>query len=241
MALKVSRRTDIAPFFVMEVMRAADEREAAGGDVLHLEVGQPATPAPKPARDAAIAAIETEVLGKRTGHLPTAFEYTPEIIQRGIHDALSLGRMLAEALSLDFIDADDEFEIEQQRRISEWIPEDEPGFREAEAELLTRLVGRQGAVVALGGGVVERPDSLALLAAQSRVLALELSQQEQIRRRQGDTRPALIKSNLPDEVRVLHKRRAELYLKASSGRRINIEGNLLTAFLRLLQSINLIG
>ena len=63
MALKVSRRTDIAPFFVMEVMRAADEREAAGGDVLHLEVGQPATPAPKPARDAAIAAIETEVLG----------------------------------------------------------------------------------------------------------------------------------------------------------------------------------
>ncbi len=153
----------------------------------------------------------------------------------------TLGRMLAEALSLDFIDADDEFEIEQQRRISEWIPEDEPGFREAEAELLTRLVGRQGAVVALGGGVVERPDSLALLAAQSRVLALELSQQEQIRRRQGDTRPALIKSNLPDEVRVLHKRRAELYLKASSGRRINIEGNLLTAFLRLLQSINLIG
>jgi shikimate dehydrogenase len=153
----------------------------------------------------------------------------------------TLGRMLAEALHLDFIDADDELEAEQQRSIREWIPVDEPGFREAEAELLTRLVNRQGAVVALGGGVVERPDSLALLAAQSRVLALDLSQQEQIRRRQGDTRPALIKSNLPDEVRVLHKRRAELYLKASSGRRINVEGNLLTAFLHLLQSINLIG
>ncbi len=63
MALKVSRRTDIAPFFVMEVMRAADEREEAGGDVLHLEVGQPATPAPKLAREAAIAAIDNEVLG----------------------------------------------------------------------------------------------------------------------------------------------------------------------------------
>ena len=63
MALKVSSRTDIAPFFVMEVMRAADERAAAGGDVLHLEVGQPATSAPSGARRAAIDAIQNDVLG----------------------------------------------------------------------------------------------------------------------------------------------------------------------------------
>ncbi|MDG2112340.1 MAG: aminotransferase class I/II-fold pyridoxal phosphate-dependent enzyme [Actinomycetota bacterium] len=63
MALKVSSRTDIPPFFVMEVMRAADERAATGGDVLHLEVGQPASSAPAGARKAAIAAIETDVLG----------------------------------------------------------------------------------------------------------------------------------------------------------------------------------
>ena len=153
----------------------------------------------------------------------------------------TLGRVLAETLQMEFVDADDELEQEQQRRISDWIPVDEPGFRQAEAELLTRLVQRQGTVVALGGGVVERPQSLELLAAQPRVFALELSQQEQIRRRQHDHRPALIKSNLPDEVRVLHKRRAELYLTACSGRRINVEGNLSSAFLRLLQSINLIG
>ncbi len=42
----VSKRGAIAPFIVMDVMRAANEREAAGGDVLHLEVGQPGTPAP---------------------------------------------------------------------------------------------------------------------------------------------------------------------------------------------------
>ena len=30
-------------------MRAAAERERAGGEVLHLEVGQPSTPAPAPA------------------------------------------------------------------------------------------------------------------------------------------------------------------------------------------------
>ena len=63
MSLRISARSDIAPFFVMEVMRAAEEREAAGGDVLHLEVGQPATAAPSGARAAAIAAIENDVLG----------------------------------------------------------------------------------------------------------------------------------------------------------------------------------
>lgn len=61
--LKVSTRADIAPFFVMEMMRAAAEREAAGGDVVHMEVGQPSTPAPAGARAAAKAAIDSDVLG----------------------------------------------------------------------------------------------------------------------------------------------------------------------------------
>ena len=61
--LKVSERADIAPFFVMEMMRAAADREAAGGDVVHMEVGQPSTPAPAGARAAAKAAIDNDVLG----------------------------------------------------------------------------------------------------------------------------------------------------------------------------------
>ena len=36
MALPQSRRSGISPFYVMEVMRAAEKRAAAGGDVLHL-------------------------------------------------------------------------------------------------------------------------------------------------------------------------------------------------------------
>ena len=61
--LKVSERADIAPFFVMEMMRAAADREAAGVDVVHMEVGQPSTPAPAGARAAAKAAIDNDVLG----------------------------------------------------------------------------------------------------------------------------------------------------------------------------------
>ena len=63
MVIKVSSRTDISPFHVMEVMRAAADREAQGERVLHLEVGQPSSPAPMRARLAAIQAIENDVLG----------------------------------------------------------------------------------------------------------------------------------------------------------------------------------
>jgi len=56
-------RGDVDPFIVMQVMTAAAEREAAGGDVLHLEVGQPSTPAPKAALDAARAALDSDRIG----------------------------------------------------------------------------------------------------------------------------------------------------------------------------------
>jgi len=63
MTLKVSRRGAIAPFIVMDVMRAANERAAQGDDVLHLEVGQPSTPAPEPVLEAATAALRSDRLG----------------------------------------------------------------------------------------------------------------------------------------------------------------------------------
>lgn len=53
----LSRRGDVAPFLAMEMLTAANARAAAGGDVIHMEVGQPSTPAPRLAREAAIAAI----------------------------------------------------------------------------------------------------------------------------------------------------------------------------------------
>lgn len=59
MPLKVSTRGAVAPFIVMDVMRAAFAREAAGGDVLHLEVGQPSTPAPAP-----VLEVAREMLGR---------------------------------------------------------------------------------------------------------------------------------------------------------------------------------
>ena len=58
MALKVSRRGQVPPFIAMDMLRAANERAAAGGDVLHLEVGQPGSRAPDPVCAAARRALE---------------------------------------------------------------------------------------------------------------------------------------------------------------------------------------
>jgi len=58
-----SKRGNIDPFFVMEVMKAAAAREAEGGDVIHMEVGQPSTPAPRAAIEAATRAAQADPLG----------------------------------------------------------------------------------------------------------------------------------------------------------------------------------
>jgi aspartate/methionine/tyrosine aminotransferase len=53
-----SGRSDVPPFMVMDVMAAAARIEAAGGHVIHMEVGQPAASAPKTAIRAAHAALD---------------------------------------------------------------------------------------------------------------------------------------------------------------------------------------
>src|SRR6202140_5680343 len=56
--LTASGRSDVPPFMVMDVMAAAARIEAAGGHVIHMEVGQPWASAPKTAISAAHAALD---------------------------------------------------------------------------------------------------------------------------------------------------------------------------------------
>ena len=53
--MKSSGRGTVDPFIVMDVMEAARQAEQAGRSIIHMEVGQPGTPAPQAAR-AALAA-----------------------------------------------------------------------------------------------------------------------------------------------------------------------------------------
>ncbi len=61
--MKISRRSVVDPFIVMDVMEAARKREAAGGDVIHMEVGQPGTPAPRRAIEALDREMRRDPLG----------------------------------------------------------------------------------------------------------------------------------------------------------------------------------
>jgi len=77
-----SARSDVPPFMVMDVMAAAARIEARGGRVVHMEVGQPAAPAPLTARRAAQAALDlgdigyTEALGMPALRAAIARQYS---------------------------------------------------------------------------------------------------------------------------------------------------------------------
>ena len=61
--MRHSRRSNVDPFIVMDVMEAAASAEAAGRHVIHMEVGQPGTSAPEGARKALVLAMEKGALG----------------------------------------------------------------------------------------------------------------------------------------------------------------------------------
>ncbi|WP_295624335.1 pyridoxal phosphate-dependent aminotransferase [uncultured Corynebacterium sp.] len=61
--MRPSRRSGVAPFHVMDVLAAAQERQRTHGDALFLCAGQPSTPAPRRALAAVRDAVESEVLG----------------------------------------------------------------------------------------------------------------------------------------------------------------------------------
>jgi len=77
-----SARSDVPAFMVMDVMAAAARIEARGGRVVHMEVGQPAAPAPLTARRAAQAALDlgdigyTEALGMPALRAAIARQYS---------------------------------------------------------------------------------------------------------------------------------------------------------------------
>lgn len=61
--MRISSRGQVDPFIVMDVMEAARAAEAAGRHIVHMEVGQPGTPAPAAARAALARAMEAGSLG----------------------------------------------------------------------------------------------------------------------------------------------------------------------------------
>ena len=49
--MKNSKRSKVDPFIVMDVMESARKAEASGNNIIHMEVVQPGTAAPKLAQE----------------------------------------------------------------------------------------------------------------------------------------------------------------------------------------------
>ena len=61
--MRNSTRSQVDPFIVMDVMEDARQAEEAGQNIIHMEVGQPASGAPKNALKSLTDALETDALG----------------------------------------------------------------------------------------------------------------------------------------------------------------------------------
>ena len=61
--MRFSKRSKINSFIVMDVMEQARKEELLGRDIVHMEVGQPGTPAPRNAIKELAKKINSEPLG----------------------------------------------------------------------------------------------------------------------------------------------------------------------------------
>ena len=105
----------------------------------------------------------------------------------------TVGRRLAQALKLEFIDSDKEIEQRAGAGIP-WIfeKEGEAGFRAREKTVIADLSERAGIVLATGGGVILDPDNRLCLKQRGVVIYLKASVDEQLRRtRRSTNRPLL--------------------------------------------------
>ena len=105
----------------------------------------------------------------------------------------AVGRYLARALHLTFVDSDDEIES----RTGVDIPfvfekEGEQGFRKREAVVIDDLSKMDGVVLATGGGAVTNADSRSRLGGRGFVVYLFTTVDQQVMRtRKGRERPLL--------------------------------------------------
>lgn len=120
----------------------------------------------------------------------------------------SLGRRLAQARGLPFVDLDREIEARAGAEIPTiFACEGEAGFRRREREVLADVLAHKACVVASGGGAVLDPDNRALMGRQAFVVSLQIDVDEQLARLANDRSRPLLAG--PDRTEVLMRLAAE--------------------------------
>lgn len=110
----------------------------------------------------------------------------------------TIGRLLAKALGVSFVDSDKE--IEQRTGVS--IPmifeyEGEAGFRKRETEVLGDLTLKESIVLATGGGAVLAEENRVYLRQRGFVVYLQCAVDKQLERTHKDSNRPLLKTENP--------------------------------------------
>ncbi len=125
----------------------------------------------------------------------------------------TIGKKLARALRLRFVDCDHEIEL----RTGATIPlifdiEGEAGFRAREKRVVDDVTREDGVVVATGGGAVLDPENRAVLQERGFVVYLHAPLEHLLARTRGDTnRPLLQAGDRVKRMQEILKAREPLY------------------------------
>jgi len=117
----------------------------------------------------------------------------------------TVGRRLAEARGLDFVDSDQEIEARTGVDVAYiFEKEGEEGFRRREKAMIAELSARSQLVLATGGGAVLDPENRQALSSRGMVVYLHASIEQQVARTaRADNRPLL--QNTTDRREVLER------------------------------------
>jgi shikimate kinase len=134
----------------------------------------------------------------------------------------TVARLVAERLDWPWLDADVELESRARKSIAAIFREDsEQAFRDLESQVLADLVRLDEHVLALGGGVVVRPENREVIKKAGTVVWLTADAETIQSRVAGDPttasrRPNLTTSGGIDEIRALLREREPLYRECAT-------------------------
>ncbi|OBH74796.1 shikimate kinase [Mycobacterium scrofulaceum] len=129
----------------------------------------------------------------------------------------TIGRRLAKALGVEFLDTDAAIEQRTGRSIADIFATDgEQEFRRIEEDAVRAALADHDGVVSLGGGAVTSPGVCEALAGHT-VIYLEISASEGVRRTGGNAvRPLLAGPDRAEKFRALMASRVPLYRRVST-------------------------
>lgn len=138
----------------------------------------------------------------------------------------TVGQIIAEHMQYNFADTDALIEQEQGKSISDiFVQEGEPAFRAMETALLKRMLcdGRDGLVLATGGGMPVREENRELLKKIGIVVYMRVKPETVYERIKDDTtRPLLQCENPMERIREMIKSRESAY-EASANHVIDVD------------------